>query len=161
MSFCPLDHGSDSGACFLVCSIFLHPHGLVVVFYNLAFLNLSCKVFPDQVLLLLAVMGKIIAVSFLLLACPTDTERSAALGNVLLHFCRSRIWGYACSLRGKTRKFCNWELLWEQWLCHCLPQREGHFCMEQPSQTWLLRGIQLQWTSASVLCFGKKPFGFV
>lgn len=116
MSFCPLDHGSDSGACFLVCSLFLPPHGFsVVIFCNPAFLNLSCKVFSDQVLLL-AVMGKIIAVSFLLLACPTETDWSAAWGNVLLHFCRSRVWGYACSLRNKTRKFCSWELLWEQWL---------------------------------------------
>lgn len=115
MSFCHLDHGSDSGACFLVCSIFLPPHGVVVILYNPVFLNLSCKVFSAQVLLL-AVMGKIIAVSFLLLACPTETDQSAVLDNVLLHFCRSRIWGYACSSRDKTRKFCSWEFLWEQWL---------------------------------------------
>lgn len=82
MSFCPLDHGSNSGACFLVYSIFLPPHALVLIFYNPAFLNLSCKVFYDQVLLL-AVMGKIIATLFLLLACPTGTDWSAVLGNVV------------------------------------------------------------------------------
>lgn len=90
MSFCPLGHGSDSGVCFLVCSILIPPQALVVIFYNPAFLNWSCKVFSDQVLLI-AVMGKIISVSFLLLACPTETDWIAVLGNVLLHFCRSRI----------------------------------------------------------------------
>lgn len=120
MSSYLLDHGSNSGACFLVCSIFLPPHALVVVFYNPAFLYLSCKIFSDQ-LLLLAVMGKIIPVSFLLLACPTGTDWGAALGDVLLHFCRGRVWGHACSLRGSTRRFCSWE----QWLSSPATERRA------------------------------------
>lgn len=123
MSFCPLDHGSDSGACFLLFSIFLPPHALVVIFYNPALLNWSCKVFSDHVVLL-AVMGKIISVSFLLLACHTGADQSAALGSVL-HFCRSRIGGYVCSLRDKTRKLCSWDLLWEQWLSSPATERRA------------------------------------
>lgn len=124
MSFYPLGPGGDSDACFVVCSIFLlPPHALVVIVYNPAFLNLSCKVFSDQVLLLV-VMGRIISVSFLLLACPTETDRSAGLGNVLLHFCRSKVLR-VCLQLWQDREFCSWKLLWEQWLSSPATERRA------------------------------------
>lgn len=92
--------------CSLVCSVFIFLHLLVVIS---SFLVSAAT----------AVMGKnythvIPAACFTILSSPTESDQSAALlGNVLLPFSRSRVWGYACGSGDFTGKVYRWELLWE------------------------------------------------
>lgn len=167
MLFYPSDHGRNSGVlcCSLVCSVFLLPHLLVVVFYYPMLLYSSCKIYSGRCCSLLSweklYPCYIPATCFTVPSSPTETDQSAVLGNVVLHFSRSGVWGYACSSGDNTGEVYNWELLWEPWLSSSAMERRILLPYGAASWSWVLRGIQLQWTSASVLCVGGKLFGFV
>lgn len=113
MPFYPSDHGKNSAVFLSLLNI---SPSWEVVFYYPAFLYFSCKIFLASAAT--CSHGKnyirvILAACFTVLSSPAQTDQSAVLGNVLLHFSRSRVWGYACSLGGNTGKVYNWECLWE------------------------------------------------